>query len=314
MLSFFLPVLSWLAWCLAVSSAMAGNVTAPDGGCPDAGPCLRAELVAPDVVRVGDFVEIVLKYRLPEGAVLAEPLSLRGLEGLRVTKVRKTGSRIRVSCLVDATDVWRTGKLSVTWKDSEGRAREVSAPPLSVPVRSNFRKGAPRELRDIRDILPSRPLWRRVMPWAAAVFAGLLLAGCALFLFRRIRRHHADRARIPAHELAMREIMELGADRLIEKGMYKEFYYRLSGIVRKYMEGIRGIPASEMTTDELSSALTNARDREVIPLLRGMDLVKFANVMPSENAVSKVVDDVKQYILDTSAPEQEQGPATGAGS
>jgi hypothetical protein len=88
----------------------------------------------------------------------------------------------------------------------------------------------------------------------------------------------------------------------------------LSGIVRKYMEGIRGIPASEMTTDELSSALTNARDREVIPLLRGMDLVKFANVMPSENAVSKVVDDVKQYILDTSAPEQEQGPATGAGS
>jgi hypothetical protein len=72
------------------------------------------------------------------------------------------------------------------------------------------------------------------------------------------------------------------ADDLVQKGRVREFYYRVSGIVRGYIERRFDIRAPEMTTEEfLASAASDRRFRTVVTeqldcFLRACDLVKYA--------------------------------------
>lgn len=289
----------------------ADNSTALKTDCAAGKACLKAELTSPDTLHVGDTVELVLKYHLPKGGSLAEPLSIHGIEGIHLTGIKKTPRRIIISCLVENTETWETGRLSVAWQDSSGNKNTMYAPAIKVPVRSNFSRGSAPALQDIKEIIPSVPLWKRILPWAVAAAVAAIIIMAGFLLFRHMKGRSRTGVSIPAHEKAMREIKELKAKRLMEKGQYKLFYFRLSEIIRRYIEEIRQIPASEMTTDELTVRLRENRDREMIPLFREMDMVKFANRAPSENAAKNIMEEIMLYVKETSVHESEKQEAAG---
>ncbi len=92
----------------------------------------------------------------------------------------------------------------------------------------------------------------------------------------------------PAHVIAMRELKQLKSESLWQQGRIREYYTRMTEIVRIYIERQFGIMAMEQTSDEIIGELYgwNGVDREVVDSLREClylaDLVKFAKARPVE--------------------------------
>lgn len=118
----------------------------------------------------------------------------------------------------------------------------------------------------------------------------ILLVGLMLFFLykywqRRQEGVEAPEVVIPAHEWAFSQLGQLQGENLPEKGDYKEFYSRLSYILRAYIERRYDIPALERTTREiLKSGIEDEIDSEQYAVLKqGLeraDRVKYAKFTP----------------------------------
>ncbi len=92
--------------------------------------------------------------------------------------------------------------------------------------------------------------------------------------------------REPAHIIALRDLEKLKEDKVWQSGAHKEYYSRLTEIVRTYIEYRFQIPALEQTSDEIISALKlqGEMDTETVQKMAlcfsNADLVKFAKMHP----------------------------------
>jgi len=167
-----------------------------------------------------------------------------------------------------ATESLATEKLSVVIHKPAGQvpsAEELAEIKTLDPVE------LPREL--------SR--WWLVAPLIAAA------AVCAIVLARRTRRSRAARVEaIPPDVWARRELSELIAEDLIARGLVQRFYYRISDIIRGYVERRFDISAPEMTTEEFLShaaghpQLGAQHTAGLEQFLEECDLVKYARHKP----------------------------------
>lgn len=280
-----------LLFCLALLPVIASG--SPEGELQEGG--LRASLT-PDSAGVGGIATLILKYHLPEGARLSPGLEIKGLEGLIIVKpqtgpsVRQEGSgdedrqgELRIRLLVNRLGSFKTGPLSLAYLDKEGKEKLLHARPAILKVVSNLGE-RPEEARikPICDIIPTKARWSRYMPWAAAALAlGLIAIALYSWYRRRLRSDVSTLHQDPAHVIAMREIEVLKTKRLFEKGHVKDFYFRFSEILRRYLEALRGFPAAEYTTEEIAASIKDPQDREILPLLRQADMVKFADLTPA---------------------------------
>jgi hypothetical protein len=110
---------------------------------------------------------------------------------------------------------------------------------------------------------------------------------------------------IPAHEVAYQRLRELVAQDLVAQGMIKEFYERISNILRHYIEDRFDLRAPERTTEEFlfelgsSSALEGADKERLREFMTHCDLVKFAKFQPEAAQIQRTFDLVKEFIEKT---------------
>jgi hypothetical protein len=109
---------------------------------------------------------------------------------------------------------------------------------------------------------------------------------------------------------------------LPEQGLAKAYYFRLSEIVRDYLERRYSFGALEMTSDEIrthlavaeaaarsgargtaDAAVTAEGRRAVEAFLDETDLVKFADFAPTESAAETVMRAARGIIALTRAPD-----------
>ncbi len=160
-----------------------------------------------------------------------------------------------------------------------------------------------------------------ILPWLGlgilVFLAGTLIA--ALVWIRRNRviqeAEFNEKPKEPAHIEALKKLEELKKEELTKKGALKEYYSRLSEIVRIYISRQFEIHAMESTTTEILEAFSvlEAGNDGLMDELEGLlmlaDLVKFAkgtateeeNLQHLENAVDFVR---KTYPLFLENPEE----------
>lgn len=127
--------------------------------------------------------------------------------------------------------------------------------------------------------------------WKEIVIAILILVLLALFVWFRNRRK--KKINKPAETVvktipldwALREFDLLRKENFTGRGMVKEYYVRLSEIIRNFIEMELGIPALESTTDEIVSALRlkgipDATLLSIQAVMQLCDLAKFAKANP----------------------------------
>jgi hypothetical protein len=186
--------------------------------------------------------------------------------------------------------------------ERKGEAAFIETDPLEVNVTSELGNEAP-SLANLEPMLPPRTVprtWPMVWLWALA-FAGVLAVLVVVMMRRRKRRPIEPRRQTP-EEIAQAALALLLTENLPARGLVKEFYVRLTGIVRQYVEDTTGIRAPEQTTEEF---LRDMRSRAVFPpersarlaeFLEAADMVKYAGQQPAESQVDQAIMRAHEFV------------------
>ena len=120
--------------------------------------------------------------------------------------------------------------------------------------------------------------------------------------------------KLPAHELALKELDRIKNEKAWQKGLQKEYYTELSEAIRNYINGRFGFNAMEMTSSEIIDKLMQVKDESALSELRELfqtaDLVKFAKYIPLMNendanllSALKFVNETKEEPDPNAKPE-----------
>jgi hypothetical protein len=206
----------------------------------------------------------------------------------------------------------------VSYLDTQGKAHEVETDPIPITVTSVLTgtEGVTSTL-DIRDLKPQAELprdWSWLL-WAGLAGLVLVLAILALLWFmarRRKRTWAAVPAAVvdlrPPEDIAYEELGRIAGLKLIEQSRFKEHYTLTADCLRRYAEGIYGIPAMDRTTEEFHTALRRARvDGQQMCLFKDFldesDLVKFAKYVPPVEEAQESIPHAR-HIVDVTKPER----------
>lgn len=261
-----------------------------------------------NTARVGSIVALSIGYRLPEGASLPADPEIKGLEDMSVIDSQVEPDKIRIRILVDKLDSWKTGPISLSYLDRAGNTGTLVTDPISLTVLSSLGEDAEEaQLKPIQGIIPTRNLILTYLYLAAGLFGASIITVLGLMWWYKRGGPHEVSVTIPEdppHVLARREIEELNAQGLFERGHVKAFYFRFSEILRRYLEALRDFPAAEFTTEEIAACIYEEQDRMLIPMLQQADLVKFADTVPTPDRKEQEVKWALTYIRET-GPDQE---------
>ena len=160
-----------------------------------------------------------------------------------------------------------------------------------------------RPLKDVADISGRFP---------ALLVAVLILAALAVsaFIYFRRRKKIEEKPVLPprpAEEIArdaLKAIKEMG---LVEKGLVKEYYIRLSDVIRTYIENRYRIFAMDRTTWELFQEMKSKRIErlhadKINNFLEDCDMVKFAKYTPVQKETEEVYKKAEE-IIDVTTPK-----------
>lgn len=190
--------------------------------------------------------------------------------------------------------------------EDESTKHSIETPEVTIKVTSLL----PEDIKDLKlnEIVPPLPYPRSYSIWIYGGAGLLLIAviiGGFIFYRRRLNGNGTVEIRLKAHEIAYSELKALVDENLIDAGEIKQFYMRLSSIIRRYIENRFGLKAPEQTTEEFLTGLEKANEfpDEYKPLLRDFlkysDLVKFARFEPGTKDIQKSFDSCKAFIKGT---------------
>lgn len=157
------------------------------------------------------------------------------------------------------------------------------------------------------------------------ILLGLIIiaAGTALYLSMRKKKlvlpFRNPEPKLSPYEVAVRDLNNLKERNLCANGQEKEYYTRLTDILRIYLQERFGINAMEMTSTQITRALneneeTRVPNRLMRQILEIADFVKFAKVRPMPEDNVKAFASAMQFVEDTRPlppPAVEEGKTDG---
>jgi hypothetical protein len=319
-----------LGWGLAVLALLGGcrRATAPE---PDSvtqtierGPLKLTLAAGPRAPQVGDAVRVDLSVELPADYDVLLPQA-KDLGGLGARELSPPESRPGPTGII-----WRRSftleplvsgpleipPLTVKYGRRAGPTdtqpaleNELVSEPLKLEVRSALTAAdKPEQPRDITGALlpprPPRPWWH----WALLAGAIAALIAVAYVGYQTLQRWRRRPAPLVLPEIwALRALAELASYDWIDRGQSREYYYRLTEIVREYIERKFGIAAPEMTTEEFLNML--ARNRGALPcqadplrdFLEACDYVKYAALQPRRADAEGALATARSFVHQTAA-------------
>jgi len=187
---------------------------------------------------------------------------------------------------------------------------ELTTEPIDIEVTSLLgEQRSQLQIADIEDVveMPKGPSYWWIWLLVLIIIAG---GGWGLFYLRKRRARELVRIFKPAHEIAYERLRALVDEKLIEAGSVKEFYERISDILRHYIEHRFELRAPEMTTEEFLDEIQytdvlGVSDKQSLgEFLRHCDLVKFANISPTKEQIQQTFDLAKEFIEKTRSDER----------
>jgi hypothetical protein len=325
---------AWLLMSLLLWGCRKQSATPPDvvRDSVERGPLKLTVEASPRQVRVGDPVNVNLmvetpdeyEVRFPEAGDLGElgAMATRRVAmppaASPVPRPSATGLAWRrtftIEPLVSGTLeipslVVKVGHRATGPETQPAFEQELVSGPLKLEVCSALTASdRPEQPRDITGtLLPPRPpipAWQ----WGLILVAAVGLMAGAYAAYRAVRRRVLRPPPPILPEVwALRALAELGTCDWLEPARVREYYYRLTEIVRRYIEMKFGLAAPEMTTEEFLRAL--ARDRQALPydadrlrqFLEACDFVKYAALHPRREDVESALSTARAFVHATAA-------------
>jgi hypothetical protein len=326
-------IASYMLLCCGVLLACTGCGKSPDGGAEkpefeidknfERGPLTVHVRADKATMTIAETVLLELEATLEPGYEVQMPKVDKVLENFGIVDWDGLGDKLDEKGNVVSTYQYRlepflSGTYSIpafTFEfydvnSPEDNKYELTTEPFDVEVTSLLgEQRAELNIEDIENVveIPKEPsFW-----WAWALGAVVLTAGVGIWLWLR-RKRVKELVRIfkPAHELAYERLRALVKEDLVGAGRIKEFYERISDILRHYIEHRFSLRAPERTTEEFLFELANTdvlseSDKESLgEFLQHCDLVKFARHEPKTEQIQETFDLVKDFIEKTKSDER----------
>ena len=193
----------------------------------------------------------------------------------------------------------------------EEKKYELTTEPFDIEVTSLLgEQRAELKIEDIEDVIE---VPKKASFWWEWLLVVMVIIGIGLGLWLYLRGKRVEKlVRIfkPAHELAYERLRALVKEDLVAAGRGKEFYERISNILRHYIEHRFSLKAPERTTEEFLAELAyadilEASDKQRLgEFLEHCDLVKFAKHKPTSEQIQKTFDLVKDFIEKTKSDDR----------
>jgi hypothetical protein len=331
LLAVFKPILCALAIVAATAAPLAALAA------PQEEPIIITAQSSKQEMHIGDTLTCTISVEWQQGIEVkkVEPSAALGvfeIQNVQESPTRKIGKgRFRkVSTFTLST--FDTGDFEIPpfrihYTTADGQEKQSDSQPLRVSVKGIINTSDQRtDVRDIKPPLSIPPDTRlRNMLIAAAVALILIGIGAWLYIRKRIlaRRRAGAEEWIPPkpiEELAYDDLAALEASDLLAKGHLKQYYTRLSEIIRIYLGRRYRFAALDMTSFEILHKLGDLTSDE--PLLQLIDecfeecdLVKFAKYTPPEEFCRRAITRGRQIVeLTTPKPVAEENHLAASGA
>jgi len=274
-----------------------------------------------DTITVGDPIRLTVRLEAQAGENAALPViddeRIAPFEILEVSPIQEetAGGVRRVSRAYRIT-AFRTGAHEIPSFRSDAGG-EASAPiPVAVLSIGIDPSG------EIRDVKPPIAFGRGPLVYVLPALLLLLAAAAALFVLRLRKRKKIPAPVLgpvdlrPAHVIAAERIGRLESEHAASAGVPRAFYFKLSSIVREYLDRRFALPAPERTTREILREIRKESiEPETTGLLRALflrcDLVKFRGNEPPRAEAENALREARTFVEKTRerGAEREEGAA-----
>lgn len=197
----------------------------------------------------------------------------------------------------------------------------IQSDPIEINVVSEFGDVS----ADLSQVDPMTDPIALEQNWLWLILAAVCIAAVSIALaYWLLNRRQTLTVVVPTlspEDVAHRALAELIAEELPSRGMVKEFYLRLTGIVRVFIEGKTGLRAPEQTTEEFlrdmraSSRFDGQQAFRLQEFLTAADLVKYAGQTPDESSIMHSLERAREFIAirfqDSNEPSSTNQAAEG---
>ena len=189
------------------------------------------------------------------------------------------------------------------------RSKALALKVYSIPVDTLH----PDQFFGPKDIREVPIIWEDVAPLVYSAVIMLILGALAVFFVIRFRDNKPIikiikvEPKLPPHQVAMKKIEEIKADKQIQREDPKLYYTELTEAIRTYIKERFGFNAMEMTSSEIINRLLEEKDPQSISdlklLFETADLVKFAKHAPMMNENDMNLVNAIDFINQTKVEE-----------
>ncbi|MFH1726978.1 MAG: hypothetical protein ABIA04_00985 [Pseudomonadota bacterium] len=157
---------------------------------------------------------------------------------------------------------------------------------------------------DIKDIKPNV-----IIPFsyaiyiiiAGSVFLFFLLLVTGIIFYKKYKLKSQEKV-LPPHVKANMALLELESQNLCDKGEFSLHFYKMTEILKRYLEERFSFSALEMTYEEIYKYVDQMQELDshlkdiTMRFLQKAELIKFAKVVPEANFVKQSLTDTKTFI------------------
>jgi len=258
--------------------------------------------VLPQQTRIGDaFVyELTFTHAKDQRFELVPPKELEKFEVLEQARQRQDGQGGSVTTFTLKMSAFELGVLTLPQLTFEltapGVSQSVAVPGMQVEVLPTLPKDADQQGASLFDFQPPAEVpirsWRLLYILAGVLAAGLLAWGLIKWLRRPRPQVVVTKPLAPLDVRTRQALNALGKEDLPARGQVKDFYFRLSEILRGYLGERYGFEALECTTPELIASLRKLRtpglpEDQLLRFISESDLVKYAKAEASPESCAQ---------------------------
>jgi hypothetical protein len=277
-------------------------------------------------IYIGDQIHFTVTVELPSDLLVALPILkdtlCRNIEILSSSAMDSSligDNRVRITCkyLITSFDsgFYQVPPVFAEIKNENGIKRFYSEySPLKVMRMMIAPADTTANIYDIIEPYRAPVTIGEVLPWILLVVIAAAVAWFLTKLLRKLIKKRTGKVPVinldPAHIIAFRDLEKLKEEKLWQKGEIKQYYSRLTEIIRQYLENRFGVFSLELTTSETLDALIRTgfkKDNSYTKLksvLTGADLVKFAKYKPEPSENELHFEDSWEFILTTKKQDE----------
>jgi hypothetical protein len=285
------------------------------------GPVKLAIHVWPGVPRLSDLVSMEIEVQFAQGVEIKPPafgqavgdFLIRDYSGSGGASLPAATDSVQKSRFRYQLEPTQAGKhliraIAIEFIDKREGSENFNSPttiesePIEISVTSELGDAVP-SLAALEPMFPPRPLDDSIgMWWAVLALPPALLVGWIAWRRRRHAAAIAEPQSLSPKEIAKAALAQLLAENLPSQGRVQEFYLRLTGIVRQYIEGTTGVRAPEQTTEEFLRAM---RSRQLFGVeqsirlqdfLEAADMVKYAGQEPTSEQIEQSIARAREFV------------------